>query len=144
MRMLQFVFSSDEYPEYTNSIYNDMVGVWINGTHVPLSVANSGTAINSVNDQNNVNLYNDNTSDQFNTEMDGFTGEQRVFIGYGQVWATKYRDEALRNQVQTDPHSPAQFRANGAVRNVPEFYNAFDVTKEDALYLPPEKRVKIW
>ena len=77
-------------------------------------------------------------------EMDGFTGEQRVFIGYGQVWATKYRDEALRNQVQTDPHSPAQFRANGAVRNVPEFYKAFDVTKEDALYLPPEKRVKIW
>ena len=77
-------------------------------------------------------------------EMDGFTGEQRVFIGYGQVWATKYRDEALRNQVQTDPHSPAQFRANGAVRNVPEFYKAFDVTKEDALYLPPEKRVKNW
>lgn len=70
---MQFVFSSEEYPEYTNSVYNDMVGVWINGTHVPLSVADSGTAINSVNDQNNVNLYNDNTSDQFNTEMDGFT-----------------------------------------------------------------------
>lgn len=70
---MQFVFSSEEYPEYTNSIYNDMVGVWINGTHVPLSVANSGTAINSVNDANNENLYNDNTNDQFNTEMDGFT-----------------------------------------------------------------------
>ena len=70
---MQFVFSSDEYPEYTNSIYNDMVGVWINGTHVPLSIADSGTTINSVNQTNNINLYNDNTSDQFNTEMDGFT-----------------------------------------------------------------------
>lgn len=70
---MQFVFSSDEYPEYTNSIYNDMVGVWINGQHVPLSITDSGTTINSVNQTNNINLYNDNTSDQFNTEMDGFT-----------------------------------------------------------------------
>lgn len=70
---MQFVFSSDEYPEYTNSIYNDAVGVWINGTHVPLSVADGGTTINSVNQTENINLYNDNTSDQFNTEMDGFT-----------------------------------------------------------------------
>lgn len=70
---MQFVFSSDEYPEYTNSIYNDMVGVWINGTHVPLSITDSGTTINSVNQNNNINLYNDNTSDQYNTEMDGFT-----------------------------------------------------------------------
>lgn len=77
-------------------------------------------------------------------ELDGFTGDQRVFIGYGQVWASKYRDEALRTQIQTDSHSPTQFRTNGAVRNVPEFYQAFDVTKEDALYLPPEERVKIW
>lgn len=70
---MQFVFGSDEYPEYTNSIYNDMVGVWINGTHVPLSIASSGTTINSVNQSNNINLFNDNTNDQFNTEMDGFT-----------------------------------------------------------------------
>ncbi|MBT8412213.1 MAG: choice-of-anchor L domain-containing protein, partial [Octadecabacter sp.] len=70
---MQFVFSSEEYPEYTNSIYNDMVGVWINGTHVPLSISSSPTAIGAVNQSNNINLYNDNTSDQFNTEMDGFT-----------------------------------------------------------------------
>lgn len=76
--------------------------------------------------------------------MDGFTGDQRVFIGFGQVWAGKYRDEALRSRVQTDSHSPAQFRANGSVRNVPEFYEAFDIQPEDALYLPPEQRVKIW
>ena len=74
----------------------------------------------------------------------GFTGDQRVFIGFGQVWANKYRDEALRSRIQTDTHSPAHFRANGAVRNVPEFYQAFDVEKDDELYLPPEERVKIW
>ncbi|NMH60959.1 M13 family metallopeptidase [Alteromonas ponticola] len=76
--------------------------------------------------------------------MDGFTGDQRVFIGFGQVWANKYRDEALRTRVQTDPHSPAHFRANGAVRNVPEFYSAFEVKPDDELYLAPENRVKIW
>lgn len=70
---MQFVFSSDEYPEYSGSIYNDMVGVWINGTHVPLSISSTETAVGSVNQNNNINLYNDNTSDQFNTEMDGFT-----------------------------------------------------------------------
>lgn len=76
--------------------------------------------------------------------MDGFTGDQRVFLGFGQVWANKYRDEALRNQIETDPHSPSPFRANGSVRNVPEFYDAFDVAEGDKLYLAPEDRVKIW
>ena len=76
--------------------------------------------------------------------IDGFTGEQRVFLGYAQVWRMKVREEALRQQIATDPHSPAQYRANGAVRNVPEWYEAFDVQPEDALYLPPEERVKIW
>jgi len=76
--------------------------------------------------------------------IDGFTGEQRVFLGYAQVWRSKVRDEALRRQIATDPHSPAVYRANGAVRNVPEFYEAFDVQEGDALYLPPEERVKIW
>jgi putative endopeptidase len=76
--------------------------------------------------------------------IDGFTANQRVFIGFGQVWANKYRDEALRNRISTDPHSPSIFRANGSVRNVPEFYEAFDVQEGDALYLAPEARVKIW
>ena len=76
--------------------------------------------------------------------IDGFTGIQRVFLGYGQVWRNKYRDEALRQQIMTDPHSPSPYRANGSVRNVPEFYEAFDVAEGDALYLAPEERVKIW
>jgi putative endopeptidase len=76
--------------------------------------------------------------------IDGFTGVQRVFLGYAQVWRNKYRDEALRNLIQTNPHAPSMYRANGAVRNVPEWYEAFNVTPDDDLYLPPEDRVKIW
>lgn len=76
--------------------------------------------------------------------MDGFTGMQRVFLGWGQVWGEKSREEALRSQIAGDPHSPAKFRINGVVRNVPEFYEAFKVKPGDSLYLAPEKRVKIW
>jgi putative endopeptidase len=76
--------------------------------------------------------------------IDGFTGVQRVFLGFGQVWRGKYRDEALRLQIETNPHSPSRYRANGSVRNVPEFYEAFNVSEDDALYLAPEDRVKIW
>jgi len=76
--------------------------------------------------------------------IDGFTGVQRVFIGYGQNWRNKYRDERLRQLIQIDPHSPGMYRANGGVRNVPEFYEAFDVQEDAALYLAPEERVKIW
>ena len=76
--------------------------------------------------------------------LDGFTGPQRVFIGWAQGWRGKSRDEALRVQINTDPHSPRQYRVNGVVRNVPEFYEAFDVAESDALYLAPEDRVKIW
>lgn len=76
--------------------------------------------------------------------IDGFTGVQRFFIGYAQSWLSKQRDEYLRNQIASDPHSPAHFRVNGIVRNIPEFYEAFNVTPENKLYLAPENRVKIW
>lgn len=76
--------------------------------------------------------------------IDGFTGVQRVFIGFGRVWRSKIRDEALRTQIATDPHSPAIYRANGSVRNVPQWYEAFGVTESHGLYLAPEERVKIW
>jgi len=88
--------------------------------------------------------YQMSLNDEASPILDGFTGEQRVFLGFAQVWAGKYRDEALKSQINTDPHSPYQFRANGSVRNVPEFYKAFDVKPTDALYLPEEERVKIW
>ncbi len=76
--------------------------------------------------------------------MDGFTGTQRVFLGWAQGWMQKAREQSLRMQVNTDPHSPALFRVNGVVRNIPAFYDAFDIKPGDSLYLAPEKRVKIW
>jgi putative endopeptidase len=76
--------------------------------------------------------------------VDGYTADQRFFLGYAQVWRSLYRDQSLRNQVMTDPHSPAMYRTNGVVRNVDAWYKAFDVKAGDALYLAPEKRVKIW
>lgn len=77
-------------------------------------------------------------------EMDGYSGDQRFFLGWAQVWARKYRDEELMQRLITDPHSPSEFRTNGVVRNMPEFYRAFDVNQGDALFLPSEQRVKIW
>jgi putative endopeptidase len=76
--------------------------------------------------------------------LDGLTGDQRFFLSWAQVWRTKIRDEALRAQVLSDPHAPPYFRVNGAVRNMDEWYEAFDVKPGDKLYLPPEQRVKIW
>lgn len=76
--------------------------------------------------------------------MDGFTGIQRVFLGWGQVWMDKSREKAIRNQIASDPHSPAKFRINAVVRNVPEFYEAFKIKPTDSLYLSADKRVKIW
>ena len=76
--------------------------------------------------------------------MDGYTGTQRVFLGYGLSWRNKMRVEALRHLINTNEHAPPMYRVNGVVRNVPEFYEAFDVSETDALYLPPEERVKIW
>ena len=76
--------------------------------------------------------------------IDGFTGDQRFFMAWAQVWRAKYRDEAKRNQLLTDPHSPPEYRVNGIVRNFDEWYDAFGVTEEDELYLPPEQRIRIW
>jgi len=88
--------------------------------------------------------YQLSLGDKPDAVIDGYTGDQRFFLGWAQVWRTLYRDQALRNQVLTDPHSPAMYRVNGVVRNLDAWYRAFDVKEGDALYLPPEKRVKIW
>ncbi|RMH47680.1 MAG: M13 family peptidase [Gammaproteobacteria bacterium] len=76
--------------------------------------------------------------------IDGLTGDQRFFMGFAQIWRIKMREKALRNRIATDPHSPAHYRTIGPLSNVPEFYEAFDVKPGDKMYLPPEKRVKIW
>jgi len=74
----------------------------------------------------------------------GFTAEQRLFIGYARSWRSQYRDELLREMLLRGPHSPARYRVIGALRNVPEFYRAFDVTEASDMYLPRESRVSIW
>ena len=76
--------------------------------------------------------------------IDGLTGEQRFFIGYTQIWRSKIVEKSLRNRVATDPHSPGEFRALGSLSNMDEFYEAFNVKEGDAMYIAPEKRVKIW
>lgn len=76
--------------------------------------------------------------------IDGFTPEQRLFISWATIWRTKYKDEYLRTQVQTDPHSPGMFRAIGPLTNMETFYQAFDIQEGDELWLPEEERVKIW
>ncbi len=76
--------------------------------------------------------------------IDGYTGDQRFFMAWAQVWKRIVREEQLKNQIATDPHSPAQYRVNGVVRNMDAWYDAFNITEEHALYLPPEERVQIW
>jgi putative endopeptidase len=74
----------------------------------------------------------------------GLTGDQRFFIAYGYSWQRKQREGALRAQLLTDEHSPASYRVNGVVRNMDEWYKAFNVQPGDKLYLPPSQRVKVW
>jgi putative endopeptidase len=76
--------------------------------------------------------------------VDGMTGEQRFFMGFGQVWRSKMREAAQIVQIKTDPHSPGQFRANGTMKNQPGFYDAFGVKPGDKMYLAPKDRVIIW
>jgi putative endopeptidase len=76
--------------------------------------------------------------------IDGRTGYQRLFFGWAQVWRGKNRPEEMRRRIATDPHSPSEFRCNQIVKNLDEFYAAFDVKPGDGLYLPEEERVRIW
>jgi putative endopeptidase len=76
--------------------------------------------------------------------INGFTGEQRLFLGWAQVWRGQTRPEAAAVRLATDPHSPDEFRCNAVVRNLVEFYDAFDVQPTDAVWLEPDERVRIW
>ena len=76
--------------------------------------------------------------------IDGLTGDQRFFLAYAQVWRSKAREDATRNQIATDPHSPGKFRSFAPLRNVQGWYDAWGVTPNDKLYIAPDKRAKIW
>lgn len=76
--------------------------------------------------------------------IDGLTGDQRLFLGFAQVWRSKMRPDALKDQIASNPHSPASARASTAIRNIDAWYAAFGVKPGDKLYIPPEKRARIW
>ena len=76
--------------------------------------------------------------------IDGYTSDQRFFIGFAHAWRGSYRDEALGELLLRDPHSPGKFRVIGVLRNLDAFYSAFDVQPGDKMYLPPSERVRIW
>ncbi len=76
--------------------------------------------------------------------IDGLSPEQRFFMSWGTIWRTKYRDEALRSQVNTNPHSPGMYRANMPLRNLDAFYTVFEISENDTMYIAPEDRVYIW
>jgi predicted metalloendopeptidase len=76
--------------------------------------------------------------------IEGFTGDQRFFMGWSQVWRRKYRDDELRRRLLIDPHSPSRYRVIGVIGNMPAFYEAFDVAAGDRMYIAPEARVAIW
>jgi putative endopeptidase len=76
--------------------------------------------------------------------IDGLTGDQRFFLAWAQVWRSTQREENYRNRLRTDSHSPEEYRVNGVVRQLDEWYEAFGVKPGDAMYLPPEQRVRIW
>ena len=76
--------------------------------------------------------------------IDGYTDIQRLFLNWAAVWQQKTRPETVKQRLATDPHSPPEFRCNQIVRNVPDFYGAFDVQPSDALWLAADERVKIW
>lgn len=76
--------------------------------------------------------------------IDGYTPEQRLFLSWGTIWRTKYTDDALRNQIKTNTHSPGMYRAVMPLKNVDAFYKAFDIKEGDDMYIKPEDRVKIW
>ena len=78
------------------------------------------------------------------TEIDGWTGDQRFFIGWSQIWRRKYRDAEMLRRLLVDPHAPSWYRANGPIINIDAFYDAFDVQPSDALFRPTEERIKIW
>ncbi|HET7361664.1 MAG TPA: M13 family metallopeptidase [Salinimicrobium sp.] len=77
-------------------------------------------------------------------KIDGFTPEQRFFLSWATVWRTKMREEALRNKIKTDPHSPGRYRAVVPLKNIDAFYEAFNIKEGDSMWIPPEERIVIW
>jgi putative endopeptidase len=91
-----------------------------------------------------IDAYHTSLGGQAAPVLDGLTGDQRLFLGYAQAWRGKTRDDALRAQMASDPHSPRKFRVIGPIRNIDSWYASYDVTPNDKYYLKPEDRVHVW
>jgi putative endopeptidase len=120
------------------SSYEVLPGVHVNGAQtIDEDIADLGGVAAAY------EAYHDSLHGKAAPRLNGFTGDQQFFIAFGQNWGSKTRPAALRRQVLTDPHAPAQFRAD-TVRNSDAWYTAFDVQPGEKLYLPPDSRVRIW
>ena len=120
--------------------YEPFEGVFVNGTF---------TLGENIGDLGGVNIAYDGLQMHLAAHgdpglIDGFTQDQRFFISWGTIWRTKIRDEALRNQIKTDPHTPGMYRAIGPLTNLTAFYDAFDVKESNAHWTPEGLRVRIW
>jgi putative endopeptidase len=121
------------------SSYEPLPGVHINGD---LTLGENIADLGGVNVA--LEAYRRSLNGKPAVVLDGFTGDQRVLLGWAQVWRGKVRDDYVRKQVASDPHSPRAFRVIGPTRNVDDWYTAFGVKPGDAYYLPPGQRVRIW
>ena len=89
-------------------------------------------------------IYKNATKDAPLKEIDGLTADQRFFLAYAGVWAANITEEEIRNRTKSDPHSLGEWRVNGALPHIDAWYEAFNVKPTDKLYLPADKRVKLW
>lgn len=121
------------------SSYEPLDGSFINGN---LTLGENIADLSGVNISYNAFVASLGSKDAI--EIDSFSAKQRFFIGWAQVWRINMREEELRDRLITDPHSPGEYRVFGVLRNMPEFYEAFDVKDGDKMYMQEQHRVKIW
>jgi putative endopeptidase len=121
------------------SRYQPVAGAHINGN---LTMGENIADLGGLNVA--LEAYHRSLNDKPAQVIDGFTGDQRLLLGWAQAWRGKVREDYLRKQVTSDPHSPRVFRVIGPARNIDDWYAAFGVQPQDAYYLPPDQRVRIW
>jgi len=90
------------------------------------------------------NAYQMSKDGEEPSPIDGFSGDQRFFLNYAQIWRSKYRDEAMERQLKTGPHSPPEYRVLGPLANFDPFYTTFEVEQGDRMFMAPGDRVSIW
>jgi putative endopeptidase len=134
----RFVAESDKLAAQYDT-YEGVPGMHINGKlTLGENIADLGGLLVAI------DAYHVSLGGQAPPVLDGLTGDQRLFLGYAQAWRGKTRDDALRAQMASDPHSPRKFRVIGPIRNIDSWYASFDVTPNDRYYLKTEDRVHVW